>query len=90
MNIVFAALVWLTLLTITSIAWYVTQPLAYSVIAVCMNFLHGMNLTSADQTLTFTKFLTLLWGPVLDVFYTLWFLIFGTRTDTEGSYYTRR
>lgn len=89
MNIVFAALVWIFLCVITGVAWYVTQPLAYQVIYVCLNFLHGMNLTTADQTLNFSKFLTILWGPVLIVFYTLWFLIFGTRVDTE-SYYVRR
>jgi len=86
MNPVFAALVCLALCTITAIAWYVTQPLAYSMIAIATNFLHGMGLLQADTALSMTKFLSVLWGPVLIAFYVLWFLIFGTRNDTESWY----
>jgi hypothetical protein len=90
MNIVFAALVCIFLCTFTGIAWYVTQPLAYSVINVCLNFLHNsFHIITADQTLNLTKFLTILWGPVLIIFYILWFLIFGTRTDMESTYAKR-
>jgi hypothetical protein len=90
LNIVFAALVCLMLCTITGVTWYFAQPLCYSVINTCLNFLHGQGLLNADQTLGFSKYLTILWGPVLIAFYILWFLIFGTREDTGSVTYTKR
>lgn len=89
-NIIFAALVTLALIAVTTTAWYVTQPLGYLTINISHSIINATtDLDSAvasgvTQTFNLERFALFIWGPLLDIVYVVFFVIFGTKVDTES------
>lgn len=91
LNILYAALVTLALISITTTAWYITQPLGYQMINISSGIVNDTVTDSrliegANNTWTITRLALFAWGPVLDIVYVLWFVFFGSKDSARSDY----
>lgn len=86
----YALLITASLVAITTTVWYFTTPIGDLSISISGSLINNTaNLDTSDlahvnQTFNLMTFCLRLWGPLLDCVYVVWFLIFGTRADTES------
>lgn len=80
----------LSLIAVTTTVWYFTTPLADLTMNISGSIINSTATlddnvqTGVNRTFDLLGFLTRLWGPLLDLVYVVWFLIFGTKVDTES------
>lgn len=91
MNILYAALVTLALIAITTTAWYITQPLGYQMIEISSGVVNNTVtdpdlVDGANNTWTITRLGLFVWGPALDFVYVLWFVFFGSKEGARSEY----
>lgn len=90
MNPIYAFLVMLALVTVTTTVWYFTTPLGSMSINISSDIINDTAHLDATEQSRVSQFWGLLnlclkfWGPILDLVYVGWFLIFGTRGDVES------
>jgi len=93
MNPIYAFLIMLSLVTVTTTIWYFTVPLGAFSINLSSNIINSTadltDATSANVGRTFDLlgFCLRFWGPLVDVVYVAWFLIYGTRVRPDSEVY---
>jgi len=93
MNPIYAFLIMLSLVTVTTTIWYFTTPLCALSIDLSSNIINSTadltDATSANVGRTFDLlgFCLRFWGPLVDVVYVAWFLIYGTRVRPDSEVY---
>lgn len=90
MQPVYAFLIMLSLITVTTTVWYFTTPLGDLTMQISGDIINSTSdlesgiEANVNRTFDLLGFALRLWGPILDLIYVVWFLIFGTRVDTES------
>ena len=96
MNPLFALLIMFSLIAITTTAWYVTLPVGSLTLDLTGDIINSTaNLDDAtqanvNQTFNLEGFALVLWGPLLDIVYVAWFVVFGSKDDSGSEYANQR
>ncbi len=83
----------LSLVTVTTTIWYFTEPLGALSINISSDIvnnsahLNSVNQANVGRTFDLLGFCLRFWGPLVDIVYVAWFLIYGTKVDTESERY---
>lgn len=90
MNPIYALLIMISLVTVTTAVWYITDPIGTYVISLSGDIVDSAASLDPGTAANVNRFYVFMgwcldmWGPILDIVYVVWFLIFGTRVDTES------
>lgn len=92
MRIIFTWILAILLITVCTIAFYITQPMGYMAITMSNTVYQATGpsvVNSARMTSTGTILLLFndLWCPVLDIVFLLWALISSAQRDVESEMY---
>ena len=93
MNPIYAFLIMLSLVTVTTTIWYFTEPLGALTINISSDIVNNSASLDAGtqanvgRTFDLLGFCLRFWGPLVDVVYVAWFLIYGTRVRPDSEVY---
>jgi len=83
LRIVIVWSVTLLLLLTVSLGWYITLPVAFALSSSIEGLVSGAGLTA----LRIVQYVTILWGPIWDLFILLWAFMESHRVDFQGQVY---